>query len=247
MDFKKFLKKFYFFGFRYHCNACNARLRTWQWHGINTSVHDQFEMVGSGRRKCLCPICQSIDRERLIIHRLDKMLLKGDWKNKRVLHIAPEMPVTLWMNKNKPLEYCKGDFFAPGYSYDDTVHMDIQKLPFDDQVFDVIICSHVLEHVPDDKKAVKELKRVLRKDGKMIILVPFAMNLVSTIEGSPEDLPAHREEHFGQLDHLRLYGRDFANVLRQLDCKVDFWIPKGKVKRWGLNQNEYLILASWKR
>jgi ubiquinone/menaquinone biosynthesis C-methylase UbiE len=95
---------------------------------------------------------------------------------------------------------------------------DITDLPFDDNRFDAIYCSHVLEHVPDDRKAMSELRRVLRPGGWAVLQVPI--KLIVTYEDSAVTTPEDRERVFGQSDHVRIYGLDYKDRLREVGFKV---------------------------
>jgi SAM-dependent methyltransferase len=90
------------------------------------------------------------------------------------------------------------------------VAADISALPFADRSFDVVIASHVLEHVADDRAALREVRRVLRSDGRALLLVPVHGGLAATLEDPAFDTPELRLANYGQSDHVRLYGRDFA-------------------------------------
>ena len=245
MWIKKYLKQVYFWGWRYRCVICDSQLRKWHWHGEDSDVHRTHQMVGSGRRETACPHCHSIDRERLIYLYLQNHCKKMEWSNMRVLHIAPENVLQEWIKQQRPLEYIRGDFFTEGYEYGQgTIHLDIQSLNFSADYFDLIICSHVLEHVEDDKKAILELWRVCKKGGALMVLVPMAIDLAQTIEGNHSDSPEYRKEHFGQLDHLRLYGTDFSQRLTNEGWEVRKWQPQPMLLEWKLNQDEFLFLGT---
>ncbi len=161
----------------------------------------------------MCPVCGALERHRLTTLFLDRhpQLLAG---LKRVLHVAPEPPVERIFRKWTQESYVSFDLFADNV----LVQGDLTSLPFDSQTFDALYCSHVLEHVPDDHKAMEELHRVLRPDGWAIIQVPI------TGEDTFEDLsvtdPARRRQLFGQPDHVRVYGRDFSSRLARARFSV---------------------------
>ena len=98
------------------------------------------------------------------------------------------------------------------------LRVDITDLPFDDSRFDAIYCSHVLEHVPDDRKAMSELRRVLRPGGWAILQVPIKG--IVTFEDPAVTTPEDRERVFGQSDHVRIYGLDFKDRLEEVGFKV---------------------------
>jgi ubiquinone/menaquinone biosynthesis C-methylase UbiE len=95
------------------------------------------------------------------------------------------------------------------------VKLDIQQMPFEDNSFDIVICNHVLEHVPDDRKAMGEIFRVLRKGGFAVMQVPTNYDMENTYEDPSITGPAEREKHFRQKDHYRLYGRDYLKRLKE--------------------------------
>ena len=244
MWIKKYLKQIYFWGWRYRCNACDSHIRKWQWNGEDTSLHGKHQMVGSGRRASACPLCRCIDRERLILLYLQNEMNPQQWQELKVLHIAPEPAIARWLAEQKPKEYVKGDFFSQGYQYAaDTVHLDIQALNWESEYFDLIICSHVLEHVADDKKAIQELNRVCRFNGMLLVMVPMALDNEVTIEGDGTEHPEFRKQHFGQFDHLRLYGCDFINRLSERNWRVSNWQFPERLANHRLNPLEYLFVG----
>lgn len=128
----------------------------------------------------------------------------------RLLHFAPEPFYTRRLDAYLTIDHVPA-------SYDPErpdEGVDIQNLPFEDESFDMIFCSHVLEHVPDDRKGMRELHRVLRRDGLAIIMVPVR-NMPATYEDPSITEPEERAKHFGQWDHLRLYGSDFTQRLEE--------------------------------
>ena len=98
------------------------------------------------------------------------------------------------------------------------VKMDITGIEYPDESFDVIYCSHVLEHVPDDRKAMREFHRVLKRDGWAILLVPI--NADATYEDASIVEPQDRLREFGQEDHVRIYGPDYVDRLTE----AGFWV-----------------------
>jgi ubiquinone/menaquinone biosynthesis C-methylase UbiE len=95
------------------------------------------------------------------------------------------------------------------------VKLDVQELPFGDHEFDVVICNHVLEHVPDDRKAIGEIYRVIKNGGYAILQVPTDYGMEKTLEDATITDPMEREKHFRQKDHFRFYGRDYLNRLKE--------------------------------
>jgi SAM-dependent methyltransferase len=137
-----------------------------------------------------------------------------DGRPKRVLHVAPERCFEGPLRQRLGAGYLTADLLDPRAME----QMDITDIQHPDESFDVIYCSHVLEHVPDDRRAMRELRRVLKKDGWAVLLVPITAE--RTIEDPTVTDPAERERLFGQHDHVRRYGPDYADRLREAGFDV---------------------------
>lgn len=161
-----------------------------------------------------CPSCKSSDRDRMIIEFLKKIGLKEAQEDLKVLQIAPAVTIEGWIESYAPqVDYESTDLFMEGVSFkSDIQNMDNVK----DETYDVIICSHVLEHVQDDKKAFLEMKRVLKADGIVVFLVPIDLssNVIDEEWGLSEE---ENWKRFGQGDHCRKYGKS-ALINRIKDC-----------------------------
>lgn len=102
------------------------------------------------------------------------------------------------------------------------VKLDVQHMPFEDESFDVIFCNHILEHVQDDRLAMREMYRVMRSGkGWGVMLSPVDLSLDKTFEDDSITDPAERTRIFGQYDHRRNYGRDYADRLREAGFEVE--------------------------
>ncbi len=135
-----------------------------------------------------------------------------------MLHIAPELCFMSRFEALNHLDYITADIESPLAK----VKMDIHEIPFDDNTFDVIFCNHVLEHVRDDKKALSEMKRVLKPGGWAILQVPFFYPLrKTTYEDNSITNPQDREKAFGQDDHVRMYGEDYGQRLSSCGFTVE--------------------------
>ncbi|MDZ7619696.1 MAG: methyltransferase domain-containing protein [Patescibacteria group bacterium] len=130
-----------------------------------------------------------------------------DGRPKRMLHFAPERPIMRRIAAHRYIDYCSADLSSPAAQ----THMDISALTFPDQAFDVILCCHVLEHVPNDRKAMSELYRVLKPGGWALLQVPIRGD--TTLENPCATTAEERRRLFGQEDHVRQYGRDFDTRL----------------------------------
>jgi len=135
----------------------------------------------------------------------------------KVLHFAPEQPFYKRFRNLKNLNYVTTDLNSPLAD----VKADICNLPFKNNEFDVILCNHVLEHIPDDTTAMKELFRVLKPDGLGIFQVPQDLSREITFEDDSITDKRERAKIFGQYDHVRVYGRDYFDKLRSIGFKVD--------------------------
>ncbi len=158
-----------------------------------------------------------MDRDRLYALYLEKALADIA-QPLSFLDIAPSPPLAQWLRRQKNVEYRSCDLYIDGV--DDQV--DIMEMPYESGSFDVVLCSHVLEHVDDDKKAVKELFRVLRKGGWGIVMVPICLSLVRTDADPRLEAVEERWRRFGQDDHVRLYARgDFMALLEGAGFSVE--------------------------
>lgn len=172
------------------------------------------------RNNVLCPKCGSFERHRLYYLYL-KNVLPTDKKIK-ILHFAPEKIITNLFKSYPNAEYLSVDL-------DPKVAMmqaDITNLPFTDNSFDIIFCSHVLEHIVDDHQALKELLRVLKPDGFAIIQVPVkdefnGKKINQTFEDFSITSPQDRTKFFGQSDHVRVCGRDYSSRFQTAGFKVE--------------------------
>ncbi|MBK9076419.1 MAG: methyltransferase domain-containing protein [Flavobacteriales bacterium] len=199
------------------------------------------------RPHALCPFCGSLERTRMMGLALKERGLPKP--GHRVLHVAPDRSLREMLRKAPGVTYIAGDKQAPGYSYpQDTIDLDITALDFPDDHFDLIICSHVLEHVPEDRTAMRELCRVLRPGGTAILLVPMSDRPTTDEDPSVTD-PQERFRRFGQTDHVRLYGRDYMDRLREAGFIVTVddmaaQLPPADVFRYGLLRRDLLVIGS---
>ena len=167
------------------------------------------------RQNVLSPSTLSLERHRLLWLYLTN---ETDFftSKKKVLHMAPEQCFLARFRKLNH-DYKTADLDSPIAD----VKADIVNLPFNDNSFDVIFCNHVLEHVQDDTKAMKELFRVMKKGGMGIFQVPQDLNRDITFEDNSITDPKERAKIFGQYDHVRVYGRDYFDKLRSIGFKVE--------------------------
>lgn len=167
------------------------------------------------RDNALSPSTLSLERHRLLWLYLQR---ETDFftKPQKVLHFAPEQAFYKRFRNQKNLEYTTTDLFSPLAD----VKADICDLPFGDNSFDTILCNHVLEHIPDDTKAMQELYRVLKPGGMAILQIPQDLRREITFEDDSITDPKERTKIFGQYDHVRVYGRDYFDKLRSIGFTV---------------------------
>jgi SAM-dependent methyltransferase len=189
---------------------------------IDGSSYRKFIPYGYkvSRPSALCPGTLSLERHRLLWLYLERKttLLKNKLK---VLHIAPEQVFYSRFKRFNHWDYTTTDLYSPLAD----VKADICDLPFKDATFDLILCNHVLEHIPYDLKAMEELYRVLKKGGTLIAQVPMEAERSTTFEDNSITDKAKRTEIFGQYDHVRIYGIDYYQRLESVGFKtkrVDF-------------------------
>ncbi|RSK42000.1 class I SAM-dependent methyltransferase [Mangrovimonas spongiae] len=171
---------------------------------------------GKQRPNVLSPSTLSLER-----HRLLWLYLKNNttfFNDKlKVLHFAPEQAFYKRFKNLKNLDYTTTDLNSPLAD----VKADICNLPFKDNSYDVILCNHVLEHIPNDTKAMKELYRVMKPGGWGIFQIPQDLNREVTFEDDSITDKKERARIFGQYDHVRIYGRDYFNKLRSIGFTVE--------------------------
>ena len=174
------------------CPLCGARRRRFLPYGYVTPRED-----------ALCPRCLSLERHRLLWLYLERETSLGT-DRPRLLHAAPEVALMRRLRRlysDVPERYVTVDLESPLAD----MHFDIQQMPLADGSFDVVICNHILEHVEDDRRALREIFRVMRGGGGGIILSPVE----------------ERTRLFGQSDHRRVYGRDYASRLAEAGFEVE--------------------------
>jgi len=186
-----------------YCNCCKKSFIT-------------FLPFGHKKRpNALCPCCGSLERHRLIWFYLEKYTDVAT-KPAKLLHIAPEKIFFDKFNSLKNVDYVCGDLSPENYTYaKNIIKLDITKLPFENNTFDIVFCSHVLEHIPDDVKAMKEIYRIMKPNAWAILQVPIDYKRETTYEDFSITTPEGREKAFGLSDHVRVYGKDYSHKLEK--------------------------------
>jgi SAM-dependent methyltransferase len=223
------LRRVFFFGGTYRCVLCHSWVREFRAHGGGAAVLNARQVVGGMRREGdRCPACHGVDRTRMIMLHLSGEADVGK-RSLRVLHVAPEFGLYLWLKRQPQVDYVATDLDAVRYRHiEDFCAADLMAMPFADESFDVIVCSHVLEHIPNDGSAIAELFRILRPGGQALLLAPFALDNNGTEEDGACSDPAERHLRFGQWDHVRIYDReDFLSRMRAVGFEVALFDPYG--------------------
>jgi SAM-dependent methyltransferase len=173
--------------------------------------------------------------------------------NARLLHVAPERVLSKEFVKHRNIDYLTANLDPnarnPGMA-EVMVKMDVTDIQYPDHSFDAIVCCMVLEHVPDDRKAISEFYRTLKPGGWAVLQVPVSLALENTVEDPTIKTREGREETFGQADHVRLYAKDYKDRLE----KAGFWVEEfewterperygGMANRYGLNEDEVVYCA----
>ena len=222
------LRPYYNLGTKRLCPCCGWHFRKFLSGGVD--VGDDV----------LCPKCGSMERHRLLWLYLKEKTNFFRYNSKKVLHIAPESIFSKRFKKMAQLNYVSADLHS---SRAPTIRVDITAIPCKHNSFDVVLCNHVLEHVPDDHRAMTEIRRVLRPGGFAILQVPLDPKLPETYEDFTIVTPEGRERAFGQHDHVRIYGLDYQDRLKQagLTVKVDHFckeFSEAAMLKYGLMNEE---------
>jgi SAM-dependent methyltransferase len=235
------------FGLRYQCPMCGAHLKSFLPDGEGHAVLTEKSVIGGGYRPNVhCPVCYSTDRERLVytfLKNRPNVLSPG----MKLLHVAPESGLGAWLRSKLGSGYVTADLMMEHVD----VKVNLLDIQFPDASFDAVICNHVLEHIPDDAKAMAEIFRILKPGGWAILQVPISASIGTTYEDFSITDPAERERAFGQKDHVRLYARDYVERLRRAGFSVEpfNWTSDkkqygGAENRFGLIEREAVFFAS---
>jgi SAM-dependent methyltransferase len=188
----------------------------------------------AGPPRLRCPACGSFARQRLLALFLEaapELLPAGA----RVLHFAPEEPIRRMLLDEARISYLSADI-EPGRAM---VEADVTDLPFEEGSFDLVLISHVLEHVPDDARAITELRRILSEEGRLVLQHPINYDSPTTYEDTELRDREERLRRFSQSDHVRVYGADFGQRVAQAGLTVRLAydaaaLSPGLIERHGL-------------
>lgn len=226
-----------------YCTLCNSVVNKFESYGVISDLFNEHHIIGAGLRdNCNCPYCSMGDRERwqyFIIKNYTKILVD----NCSVLHFAPE-----YLIANKIRENIKCDYYECDIVLGRARHkVDITDIQFKDETFDFVIANHILEHVPNENKALQEMRRVLKKDGKIILSFPICTDM-STYEDSQIVTREDCERFYGDSDHVRLYGYDFKERIEKNGFSVEIFSPKDilddlRIEKYGYIKDDIIMMC----
>jgi hypothetical protein len=218
-------------GSRVECPCCGSRF-------------SRFMPGLSHRETRVCPRCGAQERHRALWLYMRERTDLFRRPQLSILHWAPEYALQRSLSALPNAAYVSADLEGG----EALQHMDMTDVPFKDGAFDLIVCVHVLEHVPDDRKAMREMLRVLQPGGVALLLVPIVLEQATQEEDPGVTTPAQRKEMYWQEDHLRLYGGDFPARLEEegFEVTVDGWVrtlDQATLDRYGLFPLEDVYVA----
>ena len=215
---RTFSRDITYWGTRRYCPVCKKTSRKFE----------QFGIVP--RNDARCRWCDALERHRLTWLYFKKMTDLFGGRSTKMLHVAPEPCFETLLKKALGGDYLTADLENPRAM----VRIDITDIQYPDKMFDVIYCSHVLEHVLDDTRAMREFHRVLKSDGWAILLVPITTD--QTFEDPSVTDPKERLRLFGQRNHVRRYGPDYVDRLREAGFKVKLIVPSDFLNKEGITR-----------
>lgn len=219
------INKLIYSGNTFLCPYCSQTYRLFKSGGITNQLIEKMDIIGAGiRQNMVCPGCGSTDRDRLLYAYFDhefKFL-----RPKKLLHIAPEPCLNSYFKNIVSISYVFGAKFHEGLYYPKELEIiNLEHLQYADNTFDWVVCNHVLEHVEDEFQSLAEILRVLTPGGKAVLQVPWSPKLEITFEDPTYVTESDRLKHYGQDDHLRLFGKDYPGRIAKAGFKVSIIKP----------------------
>lgn len=233
-----------------YCVYCGKTFGKFLHEGVKAAVFKRYRVAGGGYKlNVQCPNCGSVDRSRLLY--LFFKLRTDIYKKKTLLlHISPNHEIARALGENANVQQVCGTIEPEQYKEFNAIYLDVQNIEAADNYFDVVVCCHVIEHVEDDSRALKEIYRVLKPKGFAVLQVPLALNLEKTLEDKNDRTPKQRKIAYGQVDHVRLYGLDYFERIQAAGFRVvrdnpfdHGWLTKEELERHRLDRIEDVIMA----
>lgn len=228
-----------------YCIACGNTIYEWLPWGSHSAVYKNHNIIGGGYRKCLCPICNSIDRYRWLEYVLYYHTHIFD-NNKRILHFAPEQNVKRVLKQKHKNTYVSADINPD----EDDEYIDITDIHYKNSSFDYIIVNHVASYISDEKRLWSELIRCLTDDGKIIVSFPIRTD-VKTYEKFNLSLD-ESEKEFGTAGNCRMYGNDYKEHLEGFGVHIiseyspSSELSSTEIEQYGFLPNDIIIIAGKK-
>jgi SAM-dependent methyltransferase len=227
------------------CNFCGYASDRFLPDGTDVPVLNEKKVIGGGLRpNSTCPQCASTDRERLVKVGIEKNVALPP--SPRILHVAPERRLNRFLRSIPGASVVECDLDPARYEWTTRIQSEnVTELSFPEATFDLVVCNHVLEHVPDDAKALGELRRVIKPGGLAVLQVPYSDVLTKTDEDPSIDNPSEQLHRFGQEDHVRIYSRsDFIGRAERAGFESLFLSPSMFVgySRNAVSPNEGLLI-----
>lgn len=200
----------------FNCPICDNHSERFLPDGRDSEASIKLKIIGAGyRENARCPHCSSKDRERLIWLFLMTLNNLNNPKTK-LLDVSPSKALKKAITSKTKVEYYDIDLVDSR----SRIKMDLTDLKFEDNFFDIVICSHVLEHIKDDLKGMREIYRVLKPGGIAILQSPISAILLNTYEDETAKSGQLREKLFGQDDHVRVYGADYCQRVNSVGFEL---------------------------
>lgn len=233
-----------------YCLYCKKSYGKFLHEGVKAKVFKKYKIAGGGYKlNTRCPNCGSVDRARLLAL-FFKNRTEVFNKNTEILHVSPNKSVARYLNEGATIKQVVGTIEPDQFLEFNPFYLDIQDISLADNLFDVVICCHIIEHVDDDEKAMSELFRVMKPGGIGIFQVPLALNLEKTLEDKTLTTDKQRKIAHGQVDHVRLYGLDYLEKLRKAGFRVvmdnpftNEWMSPAELSKHRLDPIEDAIVA----
>jgi glycosyltransferase involved in cell wall biosynthesis len=235
--------------YNFRCPICNnevERFLPYQYKKYELDFTNKYDIIGSDTENFTCPHCHCHDRMRhIVMYFNQKNIWKNYISNRKVMHIAPEIHLSEIIALLNPEEYICADLYPTN---DSIKKLDVTNIPYQSNYFDFIMCNHVLEHISDDLKAMKELYRVLKKGGCAVLQTPYSPKIAESFEDKSINTDELRNKFYGQSDHVRIYGLDFFERLKSVGFSLDIvkndeLFTQEHCKEYGVNYREDLILV----
>jgi SAM-dependent methyltransferase len=200
----------------------------------------KVQTIGSIRARFWCPHCSSTDRERHLRLFMDRLNIMERVRGGAVLHMSPEPGLGDYIVSQGLRMYVKGDI-SP--SAEGVEQIDLHAIPYADEMFDMVVSNHMLEHVDDAELALREMHRVLKQGGRIICQTPYASRMTRTFEEPLLQSPADRFFFYGQEDHVRLFGSDIEQYFITAGFKGRLVphseiLPDVDAEQYGVNERE---------